>query len=98
MLPGSADMLIVADAHALGAVVVTWNRKHFRPLISREGGRPRSDFPQAGLLSFTRCRMVDAVRLLDQYIENIEFEHERRQRMDDLRVIVEISHSGMMMF
>jgi hypothetical protein len=67
-------MLIVADAHALGAVVVTWNRKHFRPLISREGGRPRSDFPQAGLLSFTRCRM------------------------DELRVIVEISHSGMMMF
>jgi hypothetical protein len=98
LLPGSADILIVADAHALGAVVVTWNRKHFRPLISREAGRARSEFPNAGLLSFTRCRMDDAVRLLDRYIENIEFEHERRQRMDDARVIIEISHNGMMMF
>jgi hypothetical protein len=98
LLPGAADVLVVADADSLEAVVVTWNRKHFRPLINREPGRVSREFTRAGLLSFARCRMADAIRLLDRYIENIEFEHERRQRMDDTRVIVEISHNGMMMF
>jgi len=50
------------------------------------------------LTSSTRCRISDAVRLLDRYIDNIEFEHARRQRLDDTRVIVEISHNGMMMY
>lgn len=98
LLPGAADVLVVADAHSLGAIVITWNRKHYRPLITREAGRASTDFRNAGLMSFTRCRVGDAVRLLDRHIDNIEFEHERRQRLDDTRVIVEISHNGMMMF
>lgn len=77
LVAGAQDPEIVAFAHQLDAVIITWNRKHFRPLISRDAVRRTTDFPHAGLIT-CRCRPADAVRLFEQYLPIIEFEHQRR--------------------
>lgn len=97
LTPGVEDPIIVAYAHQIGAVVITLNRKHFKPLISRQPSPLTAEFVKASLLAF-HCRAASTVPLLERFIDLIEFEHQRRQGTDDTRVIVEISHNGAMIY
>jgi predicted nuclease of predicted toxin-antitoxin system len=92
LMPGALDPEIAAFAHQLGAVIITWNRKHFRPLISREHARRTTDFANAGLIS-CQCRPDDAVSLFAEHLPVIEFQYQRRQAMDDKRLIVELDQT-----
>ncbi len=90
LLPtGSPDILIVREADRLDAVVVTWNRRHFHPLIRREPPGTRLRFARAGLLSF-KCSPANAVRRLATLISRVEAEHQERQLQADTRLIFEI--------
>ena len=95
--PGTPDPAIVADADQLGAVIVTWNRKHFAPLIRRDDPAKSAAAPNAGLLSFD-CKPAQAVQLLERHVRHIEFASMDRQDQDDRRLIVEVSHRGLMIF
>ncbi len=97
LTPGVEDPIIVAYAHQIGAIVITLNRKHFKPLISRQPNPLTAEFVRAGLLAL-HCRAASAVPLLKHSIDFVEFEHRRRQGSDDARVIVEISHNGVMIY
>ncbi len=90
-LPGTPDPVVVADANQLGAIIVTRNRKHFGPLISRDDAKRAREFPNAGLISF-RCRLDMWVPMLDKYWDHILLEHAKRQANDDKRLIIEIDH------
>ncbi|HSH78800.1 MAG TPA: DUF5615 family PIN-like protein [Herpetosiphonaceae bacterium] len=90
-LKGEADHLIVKAANALGAIVVTFNHRHFASLIARrpttrEGVR----YPNAGRISF-RCQEVVALQRLREFIDDIELEHAVMQGRGDSRVIISIS-------
>jgi len=67
LLPSSDDYLIARWAHENGAIVVTCNLKHFRPLLRR----PR--YLRAGLLGLTQ---VLARERLEQFIDLVEAEGE----------------------
>ncbi len=86
---GSPDPLVVREADRLGAVIVTWNRRHFHPIIRREQSGVLPRFPRAGLLSF-KCNRVHAVNRLSDLIELVEREYAECQRQDDKRLIFEI--------
>jgi hypothetical protein len=90
LLPlGSPDHLVVREADRLGAIVVTWNRKHYHPIIRRQPPGVLLRFPRAGLLSF-KCSRPNAVQRLAVLISRIEREYVERQEEDDKRVIFEI--------
>lgn len=89
--PATTDPIVVANANELRAVIITWNRKHFRPLIDRNHGARRDAAPHVGLIS-VQCRMSEAVDLFDRNLRRIVFEFEERQRDPvDQRLIVEMS-------
>jgi len=87
------DPAIVAHAHQLKAVILTINRKHFKPLVTRDPNRNTQEFPDAGLISM-KCRADAIVLLMTKHIRDIEAIHAVRQNDDDPRVIAEIDHNG----
>jgi hypothetical protein len=91
---GAHDRLIVAAANQLGAIVITWNFKHFRRLITRDNPQTLREFPDAGLISVI-CRSQRAVLLFEKWIRRIEIDYELRQTDDDRRVIVEIRETAL---
>ena len=93
-VPGSPDRAIVAAANAMQAIVVTWNAKHFRPIISRDSVKSYQEFPHAGPIAMT-CRPSNALAHLRKWLPSIEFEYRRLQAQADRRLIVEISESGL---
>ena len=86
---GSPNQLVVQQANLLHAVVVTWNRRHFHPLIQRQPAGVRLRFPHAGLLSF-KCDRAIAVARLSALIRFIERAYEEVQGLEDQRLIFEI--------
>ncbi|MCO5177963.1 MAG: DUF5615 family PIN-like protein [Thermomicrobiales bacterium] len=97
LTPGTEDPIVVAYAHQIDAVVVTRNRKHFHPLIHRDPNALTADFMNAGLLTF-QCSESAMIPLLKQHIDLIEFEYERRRKQDDKRIIIRVSHDGLMIY
>lgn len=90
-LPETPDQVIVADANQLEAIVITRNRKDFRPLITRDDAKRAQQYPTASLISF-KCRLEMWIPMLEEYMDLITLEHERRQRTADPRIIIEIDH------
>lgn len=95
--PRTEDPAIVAHAHQLDAIIITINRKHFTPLITRDPNRNTREFPKAGLISM-RCRAEAIVPLLTKHIRDIEAIHAVRREDDDSRVIAQINHNGIMFY
>lgn len=95
---GSPDWQLALYAHWHGMVVVTWNHKHFRSLISRKPqgapGDPRIMYARASRLSF-RCSEVDGAKRLQQCIDLLECEWVLAQERDDMRVIAEIDSEAL---
>lgn len=89
--PGTPDQAIVADANQLEAIVVTRNRKDFRPLITRDDAKKAQQNPTASLISFN-CRLEMWIPMLEEYLAHISLEYDRRQDTADPRIIIEIDH------
>jgi predicted nuclease of predicted toxin-antitoxin system len=88
-MPAAADATIAAGADKRGAIVVTCD-KDFDRLIQRNKLR----FRLAGRISF-RCSQARTRMRLEQVIDLIEFEFQRRQAFQDKRVIVEVKDSNL---
>jgi predicted nuclease of predicted toxin-antitoxin system len=88
-LPSTPDPLIVADANQLRAIIITRNRKHFRPLVLRDDPHGLVTYPDVGLIT-CRFPLTEAVRLFERFLPLIEFEHQQRQVQNDKRIIVEL--------
>ncbi len=90
-LKGEADHLIAKAANELGAIVVTFNHRHFATLIARRPtAREGIRYPNAGRISF-RCQEAVALQRLHDFIDDIELEHAMMQGKSDSRVIIAIS-------
>ncbi len=86
-LKGEVDPLIAKAANEIGAIVVTFNHRHFATLIARNSTASRNRFPRAGRISF-RCPEVVALERLRQFIGIIESEHAALLGEEDSRVII----------
>lgn len=94
VLPGTKDRTIVAVANELGAIIVTWNRKHYRQLVHRDDQYSREEFPYAGLLALT-VPPSEAISHLASWMPYIEVAYGLRQHEDDSRFIAELTVNGL---
>jgi hypothetical protein len=86
----SPDIVVARTADNMGAIVVTWNYKHFKPLFHRGGGSP--EFPRMGLIGF-RCPQIDGPRHLMERIHLIEAAYAHTQSTQGRRLHVMIAHN-----
>jgi len=97
LLPaGTPDPVIAAVGDRIGAVVVSWD-KDFEKLISRVPAGNKTAFRRLGRISF-RCDYPKGRRLIEKWIEHVEFHYERACRDPDIRMIVQIQESGFKMW
>lgn len=95
--PRTPDPLVAAFANKIGAIVITWNYRHFRRLIYRRTAAGDLAFPNMGLLAF-RCPEVDGARRLRSLMETIEFEYEHVQQLADKRLLVLVDFDHLRIF
>jgi predicted nuclease of predicted toxin-antitoxin system len=91
LLPDSSDLVIAAMGDELEAIVITWNRD-FRVISQRLPTGTRSRFRRLGRISLS-CNAPGAVKRLEAVWDYIEFEYQRRQRLGDKRLIIDINDS-----
>ena len=87
---GTVDPLLVAAADQHRLILVTYNWKHFKPLITRRPADNQQKFRYAGLISFEKCKDSRTDSRIRQTIESIEFEYEQALKRSDRRLIVGI--------
>jgi uncharacterized protein DUF5615 len=87
---GTADPLLAAAADQQRLILVTYNWRHFKPLISRRPANNQQQFRYAGLISFEKCKDSRTDSRIRQTIESIEFEYEQALKRPDKRLIVGI--------
>ncbi len=89
---GTPDQIVALVGDELHAVVVTWNHKDFKRLVSRipEGGRRR--FRNLGRITF-RCSEAHGRQRLEELIEWVEFEYVQAQKSPDKRMMLEIGET-----
>lgn len=87
---GTPDGVIAQSGNRMGAIVVTWDHKHFKHLAARAAdGKPK--YPKLGRISFVKCPENRGVECLSKHIELLEFAHEQSLQKEDKLLIVEIS-------
>ena len=84
--------MIAAIGDRLSAIVVTWDRD-FERLVTRVPVGGRAKFRRLGRISF-RCNEAKGRRLLEQWIDTIEFHYSRARSDPAFRMIVQIQESG----
>lgn len=93
LLPsGTPDPVVATIGDRMSAIVVTWDRD-FARVVKRVPEGNRTAFRNLGRISF-RCNEVQGRRLLERWIETIEFHYEQARRNADMRMIVQIQESG----
>ncbi len=90
-LTSTPDAIIAAVASHREALVVTWD-SDFRRIAKRIPKGGRSAVRKLGLITF-RCNESHGLLRAQQVFEAIEAEYERRQRMHDKRLFVEIKET-----
>jgi predicted nuclease of predicted toxin-antitoxin system len=88
-LTETPDPIIAAAADKLGAVVVTWNHRDFKKLLSRVPQAGQPVMRRAGRINF-RCNESQGRYRVEQVIDVIEFEYELAQRRPDKRLLIEV--------
>lgn len=97
LLPaGVPDPVIAAVGDRIGAVVVSWD-KDFDKLVSRVPPGNKTAFRRLGRISF-KCDYPKGRRLIERWIDHVEFHYERACRDADIRMIVQIQESGFKMW
>lgn len=95
MLPrGAPDQIVALVGDQLGAVIVTWNHKHFQSLAPRAPHGTHQRFRRLGRISFL-CKETRGRRRMEQFFELIEFEYTLAQRRHDPRLIVEVTENAL---
>ncbi len=94
---GAADPVIATTGNILGAVVVTWNHKHFKALVSRFPGGNRQRLRNLGRITYT-CPEPFGLRRTAALIESIEFEYAQVRKMADKRLMFEVGTTTFRVF
>ncbi len=89
---GTPDPVIATIGDRLSAVVVTWDRD-FDQLIRRIPAGSKGKLAKLGRITFS-CNEAHGVKLLEKWIESIEFHYTQAQQRADLRMIVQIQEQG----
>jgi hypothetical protein len=84
--PGASDPEVLALAHASRAIIVSKNKRHFHKLNPR---RPTAQRLHAGCL-YLCCGEAQMRRRVEQCIDLVEHEWQRRQGSGDVRVLMEV--------
>jgi predicted nuclease of predicted toxin-antitoxin system len=89
---GVPDPAIATYGNHLSAIVVTWD-KDFSRLVRRipEGNRER--FRKLGRITFS-CNETRGRRLVERWVETIEFHYDQVRKHPDFRMIVQIQENG----
>jgi predicted nuclease of predicted toxin-antitoxin system len=87
---GSPDPLVAVGGDKLSAIVVTFNDKDFKTLISRRPEPGVKRLGNVGRISF-RCTYDRAIQRIEELIESVEFEYGQVQKQRDRRLIIEIT-------
>lgn len=90
--PRTPDHIITDLADELRAVIVTWNHKHFRALISRKAPGGLYRYARLGLISYEIPEPQGVLRTRD-YIDLIEHEHRHCHGRDNRRVVIHIGRT-----
>lgn len=90
---GAPDPAVARAASELGAVVVTWNRRHYQALMKRRNKRGQASYPNLGLIAFN-CSHVQGLSRLEDLIELVEYEYEQAGRRQGGRLNIEIGWSS----
>jgi hypothetical protein len=85
----SADELLASWADVNEGVIITFNHKHFKRLVSRVPAGGRERFRRASRISLT-CDQTKALKRITAHIESIEWEFDQCQRRSDKRMMCEI--------
>jgi len=91
VLPGTPDEVIAALGNENEAVVVTCNTRDYKKIASRTV-RSRAKLRKLGLICL-RCGQPNGRKRVEQVIDAIEYEYEKRQTLRDERLIIEIFQS-----
>jgi predicted nuclease of predicted toxin-antitoxin system len=92
-LPGTADPVIAKLGDELGAIVVTWNHRDFKKLVTRVPKGSGPALRRLGRINF-RCNEKNGRRRAEELIDWIEFEYSQVQKKRDKRLIVEIMETS----
>lgn len=93
-LPGTPDGVIARLGDEMETIVVTWNHKDFKRLVSRVPTGYSRQFRRLGRINF-RCKEPHGTLRAKQFIESIEFEYEQTQNKRDKRLMIEITETGL---
>ena len=91
-LPSTPDRVIATAASKHGAVVATWNKRHFRALAKRRRKSGALSYPGMSVIVF-RCGHSDGLSRLTKLIEEIEAVYGIRVESAKQRMIVEVTDS-----
>lgn len=89
---GAIDPVVAAAAHEKNSVLVTYNEKHFRHLISRNPSKPGRGNIRASMIALC-CLENLAEERLRSAMRLIEFEFRCQLATDHPRLIVRIGES-----
>jgi len=84
------DQAIARIAELRGAIVVTWNVRHFRPIIRKRLGISRQSVHQMGLIGF-RCDESIGARRVKEIGSLIEYAFSTGQRVSSDSVAVTVT-------
>ena len=92
VMPATADEVIALLGEEVDAIVVTFNARHFKRLISKVPQGARRQFFKVGRVAL-ECSQAQVRTRLEAMIESIEFEYEQAQKRADKRVMIEIGNT-----
>lgn len=107
LTPSEPDTVVAKLASERRAVIVTFNTRDYRRLVSRrplEADGPsgwvtnRGSFPHAGRITFYKCHQLKGLQRLRQTIEVIECEFNRLQTQTDKRLVVDVEEGHLRIY
>lgn len=91
-LPGTSDPVITQAASHQQAVVVTWNRRHFKALAKRRRPSGALRYPGMSVVSF-RCPHTHGLPRIQKVIAEVEAVYLIRVVQGGVRMIAEITET-----
>jgi hypothetical protein len=89
---GTADQIVAETANDLGAIVVTWNHRHFRQLAAQRRKNGSLRYPHLGLITY-EVPYPDGVRRTLEHINLIEREYESCRTQEAMRLLVHLGRT-----
>ena len=90
-LPGADDEVVAAVGDREEAILITWNRKHFKKITDRRPPGGHARHRKLGMISFQKVPEPQGISRIRQAIELIESEFAILKSYDDKRLFVTIA-------